>query len=285
MSLKKRFENYTEQPDPKVWQSVNSTLRRKTVIRRSLTAGGIAIVATVAVIGFSHKTESVMVQQVVAEQMQAPATPETIITTNTMTQHEVEKNATEQKAIPATNPTTFLSPTTTETDFTTMVSDATPTPKAVETDIQQQTVTAKTPVEKHEALAITHNDETSTVPDNAASPAPTSKTLNIINDTLSSDFINFKSFIPTAISPDNGTGAGVFRVNPKVRDYMTVDQFKMYIYNRGGRMVFHSTSLDEGWNGISNGSKQPYGSYVYIIEYRDGDGQIQRVQGSFILVR
>lgn len=287
MSLKKRFENYTEQPDPKVWESVNNTLHRKTALRRSLIAGGIVVVAAVAsVIGFTHKSSPIMVQQTgIAEHLQPSVVPESTVATNPIMQQEKKNLAREQKVSPSVsqNQTLTTSPSENIPAAVTPATALATTP--IDVIDQPQTNAIEPTVAGHEIPTMAHNTTIDHIQDKSTTPAPTVKTSNFITDTLSEDFTNFKSFIPTAISPDNGTNAGIFRVNPKIKDYMTIEQFKMYIYNRGGRMVFHSTSLDEGWNGISNGSKQPYGSYVYIIEYRDGDGKLQRVQGSFILVR
>ena len=289
MSLKKRFENYTEQPDPKVWESVNNTLHHKIALRRSLIAGGFVVLAAIgSVIGFTltHKTSPIMAQQTgIAEHLQPSVVPESTVATNPIMQQEKKNLAREQKVSPSVSQDQTLTTSPSENIPAAVVPATVLATTPIDVIDQPQTNDVEPTVAGHEIPTMAHNTTIDHVQDKSTTPVPTVKTSNFITDTLSEDFTNFKSFIPTAISPDNGTNAGIFRVNPKIKDYITIEQFKMYIYNRGGRMVFHSTSLDEGWNGISNGSKQPYGSYVYIIEYRDGDGKLQRVQGSFILVR
>ncbi|MFH2141767.1 MAG: gliding motility-associated C-terminal domain-containing protein [Bacteroidota bacterium] len=43
------------------------------------------------------------------------------------------------------------------------------------------------------------------------------------------------------------------------------------IYNRWGDVIFKSTGYDEPWDGTYNGSQIPMGSYVYIIDLKNGE--------------
>lgn len=71
----------------------------------------------------------------------------------------------------------------------------------------------------------------------------------------------FEYFIPNAFTP-NGDGLNdVFRV---VGLYKNID-FKMYLYNRWGQLLFESDDIDKGWDGTSKGLYCEPGSYVWIL--------------------
>jgi gliding motility-associated-like protein len=62
--------------------------------------------------------------------------------------------------------------------------------------------------------------------------------------------------------------------------------FKMDIYNRWGQLIFETTSLDgQGWDGKLNGTDQPNGVYIYVINGTFKDGQKQNRQGNVTLMR
>ena len=46
-----------------------------------------------------------------------------------------------------------------------------------------------------------------------------------------------------------------------------IDQFEMWIYDRRGALLYHSTDLGEVWNGTFEGKKCPQATYVYHCEY------------------
>ena len=47
-----------------------------------------------------------------------------------------------------------------------------------------------------------------------------------------------------------------------------ITEFEMWVYNRDGLLVFHSTTLEEKWDGTHNGTDCPMASYVYRINYK-----------------
>ena len=90
-------------------------------------------------------------------------------------------------------------------------------------------------------------------------------------------------WIPNVFTPDNPDGNNTFSsVSAE-----TVRQ-EMYIYNRGGAVVFHCEGIDCEWDGRDNSGKPcPQGSYVYIIRYANSfEPNITRVRtGSVTLIR
>lgn len=67
--------------------------------------------------------------------------------------------------------------------------------------------------------------------------------------------------IPNAFAPGNGPN-NIFKLN--AFGIASLKHFR--IYDRWGVMVFETTNINEGWDGMYNGTAQPMGVYVYDIE-------------------
>lgn len=65
---------------------------------------------------------------------------------------------------------------------------------------------------------------------------------------------------PNAFTPDESTNRTFLVKMNDIADY------RIWIYNRAGQLVFHSTNPEEPWDGNNqNGQKCPEGAYVYFI--------------------
>ncbi|MCK9339324.1 MAG: gliding motility-associated C-terminal domain-containing protein [Bacteroidales bacterium] len=53
----------------------------------------------------------------------------------------------------------------------------------------------------------------------------------------------------------------------QLRDY------QIAIYNRWGELLFSTTSVAKGWNGIYQGRRCPIGTYQYVIQYVSETGK------------
>jgi gliding motility-associated-like protein len=73
-------------------------------------------------------------------------------------------------------------------------------------------------------------------------------------------------FIPNAFTP-NGDGINeVFR--PVISCYETLKDYKLYIYNRWGEIVFISSDYAVGWDGTNGkGNDCSSGVYYALIKY------------------
>lgn len=75
-----------------------------------------------------------------------------------------------------------------------------------------------------------------------------------------------------------------------VTQFITDEDFQVFIFNRWGEMVYESTDRTFKWNGAYKGSGQllPAGTYAYVVkyksEYHPEDG-IQEARGGVVLVR
>ena len=67
------------------------------------------------------------------------------------------------------------------------------------------------------------------------------------------------------------------------RGIATLKYFR--IFNRWGAKVFETSNIDEGWDGMLNGTPQPMGVYVYMVEAETNTGRRFVKQGNVTLIR
>jgi len=87
-------------------------------------------------------------------------------------------------------------------------------------------------------------------------------------------------FIPSAFTP-NGDGLNdlfYVKANFEPRNY------ELSVLNRNGDLVFISRDINTGWDGKQHGKTLTHGMYVYIIKYKDSQGNDQRKQGQVLLI-
>jgi gliding motility-associated-like protein len=93
--------------------------------------------------------------------------------------------------------------------------------------------------------------------------------------------VETRMFLPNAFTP-NDDGRNDHFV--PVIDFIP-ESYRMFIYDRTGEVLFHSTDPLIGWDGSVNGSgKAREGVYVYHIEYRSHNGMRQVATGNVTLV-
>ncbi len=93
--------------------------------------------------------------------------------------------------------------------------------------------------------------------------------------------VETKLFVPNAFSP-NDDGMNDF-FGP-ILDF-TPSDYKMYIYERSGKMLFQTNDPYYGWDGTMNGSnKAKQGVYIYHIEYTSYSGVRKVKTGNLSLV-
>lgn len=88
--------------------------------------------------------------------------------------------------------------------------------------------------------------------------------------------------LPNAFSPGSGTS-----INDELkiikRGLATLNYYK--IFNRWGQLVFQTTDINKGWDGRFNGTVQPIGVYVYVIDAQTSTGKRFYKQGNVTLIR
>jgi gliding motility-associated-like protein len=90
--------------------------------------------------------------------------------------------------------------------------------------------------------------------------------------------------IPNAFTP-NGDGANDYFF-PRQLLTSSVTGFKMQVLNRWGQLIFETTQKEgRGWDGRLNGTDQPAGVYVYMIQVIFRNGMTESYQGNVTLLR
>ncbi len=87
--------------------------------------------------------------------------------------------------------------------------------------------------------------------------------------------------VPNAFSPnEDGINDGFTII---VRGQLA--SYHLQVFNRWGEEIFLSNDFTNSWNGSIEGEAQPMGSYVYVLNYTDLNGESFMQQGNFTLVR
>jgi gliding motility-associated-like protein len=90
--------------------------------------------------------------------------------------------------------------------------------------------------------------------------------------------------IPNAFTP-NGDGYNDFFF-PRQLLSSRITGFYMKVFNRWGQVIFETTSkTGRGWDGKLNGTDQPGGVYLYLIEAGIDNKHIEKYQGNVTLIR
>jgi gliding motility-associated-like protein len=91
-------------------------------------------------------------------------------------------------------------------------------------------------------------------------------------------------FVPNAFTPNND---GLNDVFMPVGLGIDPNNFIMYIFDRWGEAIYNSNDLYKGWNGRTEGSDKlcQMGVYVWLIDYKDINGDRHKINGRVTLVR
>ena len=87
-------------------------------------------------------------------------------------------------------------------------------------------------------------------------------------------------YVPNAFAPD-----GVNKVFAPKGQFFDFSLYEMKIYNRWGELVFETRDVNEGWDGTVNGKIATIGSYVYMIRFKDAEGEEHRRKGTVTIIK
>ena len=90
---------------------------------------------------------------------------------------------------------------------------------------------------------------------------------------------HYELVLPNAITPSRGDGLNDSFYIPESFTG-NINFFKIYIYNRWGELVFHSTDKNFRWSGEYRGQTQIQTVYNYVIEYTDMVGRPHKMVGT-----
>ncbi len=89
----------------------------------------------------------------------------------------------------------------------------------------------------------------------------------------------FDIYVPGAFTPN-----GDF-INNTLQVFGDIKTYEFRIYNRYGQLVFSTTTLNKGWDGIFKGAKQSNGTYVWHVTAVLSNGRRVNETGTSILLR
>ena len=100
-------------------------------------------------------------------------------------------------------------------------------------------------------------------------------------DTVGVNVLRADILFPNVFTPSLSTN-NLFRAYTNA-----VTEFELWIFDRRGSLVFHTTDINEGWDGTHDGQPLPQAAYVYKCRYRDEvtPTGYQNVTGTVTLLR
>ncbi len=97
------------------------------------------------------------------------------------------------------------------------------------------------------------------------------------------------AFTPNLSGPSGGLDPGGLNLNsvndiflPKLEG---VIEFKMFVYNKWGQLLFKSEDRNVGWDGYFKGKLAPAGVYIYKLEVTYSDDRDEIIAGDVTLIR
>lgn len=75
-------------------------------------------------------------------------------------------------------------------------------------------------------------------------------------------------WMPNSFTPNND---GLNDILKPITNRTTLAPYLLQIYNRWGQLIFESSEPDKGWDGKFNGNSCETGTYLYILQYRQGE--------------
>ena len=88
-------------------------------------------------------------------------------------------------------------------------------------------------------------------------------------------------YVPTAFSPNNDGKNDSFR--PLL--FGRVKSYRFTVYNRWGEVVFQTTNLQQGWNGLVKNAVQSAAAYMWICTYEFEGENTKTERGTVTLIR
>ena len=283
-----KLKNYATEPDPKVWEGIEKTMRRRAVRRQAWTGAVGAAIVALAVVGVvlwpDGKKDSVAqpalpdVAQVMPREeiaavsgQQETKVPDVVATQPKVVNAEPAKVARAVEAQPVS-----MAP-----SVKAEVPSVAVQPVVAVQAVQPTAVSSPVVVEPRSSAPTVGELQGETVPaveDNSpAKSVAKSSAGNANEDTI--------LWLPNIFVPSSDDAEiNVFRARLNhPGDVLT--NYRMTIFSRMGNQVFMSSDVNKGWDGTYRGREMPQSTYVYVIYYTDKDGFRHQRKGTITLVR
>ena len=271
------WKDYEVKPDEGMFDAI----RRRLVVRRALRIGGVALaamaVALVVVVSQNTKTATndVEANQVASVTVVSQPSADEVIPT-AVDDADVPAPARKAEATMATEKPLILP----------LSREELPTiSEPVNDDLFDESLfsgLAETPVSvrREPAKPVAAGDSVKTEPAQAQ-PKENAATAKVgATDPVPYQEDNIL-WAPNIITPSGDVAENrVF----KVVATSDVSDFRIHIYNRGGRLIFKSGDINMVWDATHNGTPVPQGAYVWVATFRGTDGSSHREAGTVTVV-
>lgn len=291
------LKNYSTQPDPEVWEKIEKTLHRRSLLRRiaAVATGAMAVAAVIVVIAVNRNT--------ITETASTPtqSLPDVAMTTPAAT--PAQPAVAEPEAMPAPSPAPAVAPKPIPQQKSISVpATNTPAPDTMKATTSVLPITQQATAVKPTSTAKVENTTTA-----IKAPAPTTSTVadnneknvlkpiepiataepprNEVKSSYNSPLDDTILWIPNAFAPNAD--------DPDIRTFHVVlnhasnsiSNYRIVIFNRGGQQVFYSDNINQHWDGSFKGRPLPQSAYIYIINYTDSDQVRHQRKGTVTLIR
>ena len=275
--MNQNLKNYTEQPDPAVWQRITKTLAHRKAVRRvSWAAAGLVAVGTAVIVTLPREEERPMVAELnapeieavvsqprVAEQPQAVAE---VVATPSVTEGK-------QSSSPSLASSEVVEPEMGKEESVSVVEEPVAIQPVAVPRQTQASAPAATPVAAEEVASVAEAPAPANIPDKS----PAGSGVSNVPDML--------LWFPNVFAPaSDNEEINRFRAQLN-KDGAMVKDFRMAVYNRAGARVFFSSDINEAWDGTRDGQPLPQSAYVYVVFYTDSEGMQHHCKGTVTLVR
>ncbi len=89
-------------------------------------------------------------------------------------------------------------------------------------------------------------------------------------------------YLPNTFSPD---GDGLNDLFMPQFEGVKREGFNLYIFNRWGGLVYQTDNFNNPWDGKTNGNPAKDGVYLYLIKYKNFNGEDKKIRGSVTLLK
>ena len=288
--MNENLKNYSTQPDPEVWNRISKTLRRRNFRRQALGGSIGMLIAVAAVVGIQllpYDEQPALASQTLPEVAQLAPNERTVAPPM---QESTVQAVPSQQQLPESVSTTVApveespAPKTVAVPVAPVIKPLTVASQTLPARMEEpapQVFVAEVP---SEPTVLSSEDPQPVVAESeaAATPAvaPSPKVISpngMIEDTI--------LWVPNAFAPaSDDPSIATFRAHLN-KPEVSILNYRITIFNRSGHQVFHSTDINQVWDGTYKGRPLPQAGYVYIIYYVDKDGLTHQRKGTVALIR
>ncbi len=281
------LKQYTHQPDPGLFDTIQRRLRRRRLIRvGSAVAAAVTVCGVAAALLLGRPAADENAVQLASAQPQPAVSAQAPVAA---AQPAADPQAPSQAAAqPARQPEpSAVSTATAAPSQPAAIASATPSVPSAQSPSAAVTPKAAAPAAMQPSV-MAEASALSTDTSNSSSLTPHSSLLT-----------PHSSLIPPASKSEVETdGVDVWAPNVIVPDgdveenrtfglrfSSEVSDFKLYIFNRNGRQLLYTGDPLFRWDGTCNGTRLPQGAYVWVAQFRDSKGNPVQKKGTVTLLR